>query len=190
VFALDTDGKGFKNLHSFTVGLGAAPYITNSDGAMPYAGLLLSGNTLYGTTYSGGSSGKGTVFALDTNGTDYTVLHNFTGGRDGNWPRAGLILCGNTLYGAALSLSGPGNGTVFSISFTPQLSLIPSDPNLILTWPTDYAGFDYSGYVLQSTTNLGSQVIWTNSPTPVVVNGQNTITNPISGTQRFFRLSQ
>lgn len=58
-------------------------------------------------------------------------------------------------------------------------------------WPTNYAGFDYSGYILQSTTNLGSSGVWTaNSPAPVVVNGQKTVTNPISGTQQFFRLNQ
>jgi hypothetical protein len=44
---------------------------------------------------------------------------------------------------------------------------------------------------LQSTTNLGSAAVWTtNSPLPVVVNDQNTVTNPITGTQQFFRLSQ
>jgi hypothetical protein len=33
--------------------------------------------------------------------------------------------------------------------------------------------------------------VWTtNSPAPVVANGQNTVTNPISGTQQFFRLTQ
>jgi hypothetical protein len=43
----------------------------------------------------------------------------------------------------------------------------------------------------QSTTNLGSPAVWTtNSLVPVVVNGQNTVTNPISGTQQFFRLIQ
>jgi hypothetical protein len=70
------------------------------------------------------------------------------------------------------------------------MTIIPSATNLILTWPTNYAGFDYTGYTLQSTTNLGSPVWTTNSPTPVVVNGQNTVTNPISGTQEFYRLSQ
>ena len=42
----------------------------------------------------------------------------------------------------------------------------------------------------QSTTNLTSAVWTTNSPGPVVVNELNTVTNPISGTQQFFRLSQ
>jgi hypothetical protein len=44
---------------------------------------------------------------------------------------------------------------------------------------------------LQSTTNLVTPVVWnTNSPAPTVVNGQNTVTNPVSGTQSFYRLSQ
>jgi hypothetical protein len=46
---------------------------------------------------------------------------------------------------------------------------------------------------LQSTTNLVSSVVWTTNPNPsppVVVNGQNTVTNPISGTRKFYRLSQ
>ena len=97
----------------------------------------------------------------------------------------------NTLYGTASSGGLSGVGTVFSLSFTPQLTITPSATNLILTWPTNYAGFDYTGYNLQSTTNLVSSAIWTtNSTTPVIVNGQNTVTNPISGTQQFFRLRQ
>ena len=44
---------------------------------------------------------------------------------------------------------------------------------------------------LQSTTNLVSPGAWTTvSPAPVIVNGQNTVTNPITGPQQFFRLVQ
>jgi len=60
-----------------------------------------------------------------------------------------------------------------------------------LSWPTNYAGFDYTGYTLQSTTNLVSPAIWTTvSPIPAIVNGQNAVTNLISGTEQFYRLSQ
>ena len=52
----------FTNLYSFTATSGSSS--TNSDGANPVAGLILSGNTLYGTTSQGGSSGYGTVFSL------------------------------------------------------------------------------------------------------------------------------
>src|ERR1035437_2051936 len=68
----------------------------------------------------------------------------------------------------------------------PTLTIIPSGANVILTWPT-YA----PGVTLQSTTNLVSPVLWSSvSPAPVVVNGQNSVTNPISGTKKFYRLSQ
>jgi uncharacterized repeat protein (TIGR03803 family) len=102
-----------------------------------------------------------------------------------------LILSGNTLYGTTYKGGSSGDGTVFSLSFPPpQLTIIPSRPYVILTWPTNYAGFNYSGYTLQSTTNLVSPVWGTVSPGPVLVNGQNTVTNPFSGAQQFFRLSQ
>ena len=41
----------------------------NNDGANPYGGLILSDNIVYGTTEQGGSSRKGTVFAVTTDGT-------------------------------------------------------------------------------------------------------------------------
>jgi uncharacterized repeat protein (TIGR03803 family) len=60
IFAVNTNGAGFGTLYTFTPLLGN----TNLDGANPYAGLVLSGNTLYGTTYSGGSAGQGALIAL------------------------------------------------------------------------------------------------------------------------------
>ena len=189
VFAINTNGMGFTNLHSFTFG---------GDGANPTAGLILSGNTLYGTATYGGAIGYGTVFGVTTNGTVFTVLHHFTAtsgpsntNSDGANPYAGLILSGNTLYGTAQNGGPSGNGTVFSLSLVPvspppQLTIIRSGANVILTWPTNASGF-----TLQSTTNLISPAVWiTNSPAPVVVNGQNTVTNPISGTKKFYRLKQ
>jgi uncharacterized repeat protein (TIGR03803 family) len=185
VFAVNTDGTGFTTLHSFT----AQTSGTNSDGATPNAGLILAGNTLYGTATHGGSSGNGTVFAVNTDGTGFTTLYSFTGGSDGKVPAAGLLLSGNTLYGTTPQ-SSPGFGTVFSLSLppvsAPQLTISPSGANVILSWPATAAGF-----TLQSTTNLGSLAFWTtNSPAPVVVNGQNVVTNPLAGAQKFFRLSQ
>jgi len=94
----------FTTLHSFTATDPSTG--TNRDGADPIAGLILSGNTLYGTAYKGGTNGNGTVFKVNTNGTGFTNLHTFTAtdphtgtNRDGSYPTAGLILSGNTLYG-------------------------------------------------------------------------------------------
>ena len=121
VFAVNTDGTGFTNLHTFTA---TDPHTgTNRDGAYPYAGLILSGNTLYGTASGGGTNGDGTVFEVNTNGTGFTNLHTFTAtdphtgtNRDGANPTAGLILSGNTLYGTASGGGTNGNGTVFAVN--------------------------------------------------------------------------
>ncbi len=77
------------------------------------------------------------------------------------------------------------NGTVKPVS-APQLTIIRSGANVISTWPANYAGF-----TLQSTTNLVASTVWsTHLPAPVVVNGQNAVTNPITGSQQFCRLSK
>jgi uncharacterized repeat protein (TIGR03803 family) len=177
LFAVNTDGSGFTNLHSLT---------SVSDGANPYAGLILSDNTLYGTAFRGGSVDNGTVFAVNTDGTGFTNLHNFAGyPSDGANPYAGLILSDNTLYGTAFSGGSEDNGTVFSLSLPgpPQLSIILSGAKVILTWPTNAAGL-----TLQSTRSLLPADWTTISLSPVVVSGQNIVTNPIFGTQQFFRL--
>ena len=115
VFSVNTDGTGFAILHHF------AGY--PSDGANTYYGLVLSGNTLYGTTGNGGSGDNGTVFALNTNGTSYTILHNFApfepdaaNNSEGALPTGGLVLSGNTLYGTANDGGSSGRGTVFSLN--------------------------------------------------------------------------
>jgi hypothetical protein len=84
--------------------------------------------------------------------------------------------------------SGQNNGLPIewvTLLGPPQLTIIPSGPYVLLTWPTKATGF-----TLQSTTNLSSPIWTTNLPAPVVVNGLNTVTNSISGTQQFFRLSK
>jgi len=188
VFAVNTDGGGFTNLHSFVGTL--LSLFTNTDGAVPEACLILSGSTLYGTAASAGSSGRGTVFRLYTNGTSFAVLHNFagtyTGGNDGGQPTAGLVLSDVTLYGTSRAGGSSGAGTVFSLSLGPVLTITRLGTNVILTWPTNPTGF-----TLQCTTDLLPLSAWaTNPPDPVVVNGQNAVTNATAGPRKFYRLSQ
>jgi len=82
----------FTTLHSFAI----------SDGAVPYAGLMLSGNKLYGTTAfglnpdDGSLEWNGGVFAVNTDGTGFTKLHGLGGD---SLTLALLISSGNTLYG-------------------------------------------------------------------------------------------
>jgi uncharacterized repeat protein (TIGR03803 family) len=124
VFSITSGGVGFKEMHAFPAGGNNSSLhaYTNTEGLQPQAGMLLSGDTLYGTTFAGGTNGTGTVFALNTNGSPFQVLHQFapvTGGLtnlDGLEIRAGLLLSGNTLYGTA-GAGGPQHwGTVFSIN--------------------------------------------------------------------------
>src|ERR1017187_1470464 len=84
---------------------------------------------------------------------------------------------------AGLGLIMVGRATAQIVT---NLTIIRSAANVILTWPTNATGF-----TLQSTTNLVSPAVWTTVvPGPVAVNGNNTVTNPISGTLQFYRLSQ
>jgi len=76
--------------------------------------LVLSGNTLYGTTRLGGSSGVGTVFAVNPNGTGFTNLHSFVG--FAAYPNGGVILSGNTLYGTTSDGGSAGVGTLFALN--------------------------------------------------------------------------
>ena len=114
LFSISTDGTNFQNLVSFS-GKGTYP------GEVP-KGLILSGSTLYGVTYEGGSSADGTVYSVHTDGTDFQSLHSFSG-TDGAEPTQSLILDGLTLYGTT-NVGGVNNdGTVFALTLpTPEPS--------------------------------------------------------------------
>jgi uncharacterized repeat protein (TIGR03803 family) len=176
VFKVNTDGTGFATLWRTT---------DTTDGYLG-SGVILSGETLYGTSAYSGLWTNGSVFKVKTDGTGFAILHTFTGGSDGANPLGDLILAGNTIYGTTTQGGGSGYGTVFSITIPPELTFVSTGPNFVLSWPTNFTGF-----ALQSTTNLGPSPIWTtNLAAPVIINGQFKVTNPISGTQQFFRLSQ
>ena len=111
VFKLDPAGRETV-LYSFSGG---------ADGGYPYSNLIRDeAGDLYGTTTGGGSYtcnkvwGCGTVFRL-RNGK-LTVLHTFTGGKDGAIPYAGVVRdrVGN-LYGTTYQGGGFGLGTVFKL---------------------------------------------------------------------------
>ena len=187
VFAVSTngtaDGTGFTNLYSFS---DIGDYNPNSDGALPQAGLIIYGNTLYGTAVYGGASGVGSVFAINTDGTDFTNLYSFelNVNNYGYHPYAGLILTGGTLYGTAFN-GGYGNGVVFDLGVTlpgaPQLTITSSGNQAIVSWPTSV-----TGWTLQTNNNLSTGA-WGNYTGPVI---DNMATNsPLTG-NLFFRLEQ
>lgn len=120
IFSLTTNGATFSVLHNFSI-LDSQTG-TNADGAVPWGGLILSGNKLYGTASGGGAGGNGVVFSIRTIGADFTTLYSFSPSdtltatnADGAIPMAGLVLLSNTLYGTTLGGGNGGRGTVFSI---------------------------------------------------------------------------
>jgi uncharacterized repeat protein (TIGR03803 family) len=178
VFVVSTNGLFSTNVYAFTGG---------NDGSGPHAGLTLSGNTLYGTTFAGGTSSNGVLFAVNTDGSGFTNLYSFTGGGDGANPQTDLVLSGNILYGTAASGGSSGNGTVFSFTLPrPLLAIARSGTNVVLTWSVGASGFN-----LEFATNLISSAVWnTNLPAPVILSGLDTVTNAIGPASKFYRLSQ
>ena len=126
VFAINTNGTGYTNLYNFSADpANSSGFNTNSDGAQPIAGLTLSSNTLFGVTTIGGIYGCGTIFAINTNGTGYINIYNFTATSGANYngtnydganPAGTLVLSGNTLYGTAQIGGSEGLGTVFKVN--------------------------------------------------------------------------
>ncbi|HTQ54809.1 MAG TPA: choice-of-anchor tandem repeat GloVer-containing protein [Bryobacteraceae bacterium] len=108
----------------------AFPNPRPDDGDGPIGGVTgdPAGN-LYGTTFTGGTVGGGTVYKLDPGGHE-TPLHSFGGGADGANPWAGVTrdTAGN-LYGTA-ALGGSSNaGVVYKIDFAGNYSVLYSFTN-------------------------------------------------------------
>jgi uncharacterized repeat protein (TIGR03803 family) len=110
VYRFGLGDSNFNYLHSFAGG--------SNDGIQPWAGVVISGSTVYGTTYQGGSNnlpGYGTVFRMGVDGSNFTLLHSFGINGDGANPLSGLILNGETLYGMTTNGGDANDGTIFEI---------------------------------------------------------------------------
>ena len=118
VFAMEADGSGFTTLRHLAF---------TADGGNPQGGVIegLDGR-LYGTTYEGGPKGAGTAFAINRDGTGFTVLRSMSLVEDGGLSSAGLLLGRDgrlygmlersALYGEAGALYAmESNGSGFSV---------------------------------------------------------------------------
>jgi len=117
VFELSPSQNGpwtLTDLHVFTGGV---------DGGDPICPLAFdAAGNLYGTTSLAGKYGYGNVFELSPTG-DGTwkgqVLHQFTGGKDGGAPTAGVILdAAGKLYGTTTKGGAYGFGVVYRLTPT------------------------------------------------------------------------
>ena len=87
----------------------------DTDGCSPYDyGQLAQGadGNLYGTAWSGGTYGAGTIFTITPSGA-YTVLYNFDGPHGSN-PNGGLTLANDgNFYGTTYHGGKFGYGAIF-----------------------------------------------------------------------------
>jgi len=177
VFALDTDGGGLTNFNA------------GRTNGFSFATLTLSGNTLFGTTRSGGASGGGVVFKINTDGTGYTVLKNFRGS-NGFTPYSRVVLCEGSLYGTTYAGGSKGKGVIFKLDLasTPVVAITSpavASNRFYLTWNAIYG----ECYQVQYATSLHSPT-WFNAGSLVTATAPTVTTNYYNWTdrQRFYRV--
>ena len=108
VFTISTNGTGYAQLHAFLQ--------TGSGGEYPNPGLVLASNgVLYGTS-GGGISNVGTAFRLNSDGSDFQTLHQFTNSPDGSYPSSMILGADGILYGATSSGGSTNGGTIFKMN--------------------------------------------------------------------------
>jgi len=130
VFKLNEGGSDYSVIHNFNF---------SGDGGHPYANLMIaSSGALWGTTENGGTNSSGIVFALNQDGSDYTIMHEFgpyntTG--DGFLPQAGLMEGSDgAIYGTTQDGGTYGYGTIFCLpliplAVSPVLSTVTASPS-------------------------------------------------------------
>jgi uncharacterized repeat protein (TIGR03803 family) len=140
----------------------AAPKLTtlhefsgSEDGGNPHGILVLENGALYGTTERGGASGAGTVFMIDPGTGAETVLYNFTGGKDGATPTAGLVYQSGTFYGITTAGGTSGVGALFAFDPATKKENILHSFKGFADGDTPFGGLLFHGGLLFGTTEFG-----------------------------------
>jgi uncharacterized repeat protein (TIGR03803 family) len=83
----------------------------------PSITLDAQGN-IFGTTETGGTSNDGTLFEYNATAHTLSTLYNFTGGADGDFPNAHLVVdAQDNIFGTTIGpTSGNGGGVVFELA--------------------------------------------------------------------------
>jgi uncharacterized repeat protein (TIGR03803 family) len=162
VFEVPKTAAGYANTPTTLVSFTNPPFGTpNTFGSSPRAGVIADANgNLFGTTYSGGAYGMGTVFEITRTADGYastpTILVSFNGS-NGASPAGELIAdaIGN-LFGTTYSGGAYGMGTVFEITRTADG--YASTPTILVSFsgsngasPTDVLLADANGNLFGTT---------------------------------------
>lgn len=128
-FRLNRDGSGFTELANFNY-----PIADDGTNAAPPV-ILAKNGLLYGTTRAGGFPNLGVVYRMKTDGSDYGILHQFTGINEGTDPPGGVVDGQDGyLYGTTISGGTQARGTVFRIGYD------GSDYSVLYNFRTNRAG--------------------------------------------------
>ncbi len=126
-----------------------------ADGGNPHGALVLENGALYGTTETGGNSGAGTVFMIDPGTGAETVLYNFSGGKDGATPTAGLVYHIGTFYGVTTAGGTSGVGTVYAFDSATKKEKVLHSFKGFADGYTPFGGLLYHDGLLFGTTEFG-----------------------------------
>lgn len=160
IYRLKTDGSGFQVLHEFGV-----------DKGIPFGDLTLANGKLWGMTREspgpleffvvGSAEDNGAIFSIETNGTGYTEVHDFSrednadiGLKGGRHPHGSLTLYNNELWGMTTYGGEFGNsnfGTIF------KLDLSESSPQFEKVY--DFKG-DNSGKYPKGSLTVFEDALW------------------------------
>jgi uncharacterized repeat protein (TIGR03803 family) len=106
IFRLQKDGTDFSVLHKFSPG-----------GYIPSAGPIQAvDGKLYGSTAQGGTTGFGTLYSMNIDGSGYNEFLSFDGVSNGSTPRGALIQGPDLfLYGVTSGGGSQGKGVMFKV---------------------------------------------------------------------------
>jgi uncharacterized repeat protein (TIGR03803 family) len=151
IFSIQTNGSGVNDLINFS---------GNSfpQGSNPFGNLTLSNGVLYGMTSDGGANSYGVIFTLDTNGSGYSDMIDFSGIgglNPGENPEGSLTLSvtGDTLFGMTSGGGANGDGVIFSYypvgnTFTPLVSFTGTTGSYLGANPTGSLTLSVTGDTL------------------------------------------
>lgn len=139
---------------AFQIAAGSNAFTTlfnfdNSNGTYPVGGLIAdAAGNLYGTTYSGGPGGSGTVFEITAGSHTFTSLASFNGG-DGTQLYSGVVhdAAGN-LFGTAVAGGAGNSGVVYEIAAGSNTVTV------LHAFDNAEGGYPYGGVILDAAGNL------------------------------------
>ena len=114
IYSIAPNGTNFQST-SYTTGNGGGI-------GVPPGNVTQVGSTLYGTATGGGLYNDGVAYSVNTNGSNFQILHSFatpTGNPaivDGTNPTSDVTVVGSKLFGATFGGGTSNDGTLFSMN--------------------------------------------------------------------------